>query len=148
MVADMGDYVVFHCFPFYRRQILCRPSGEKEFMINEADLEELESVLTGVTVGVGSQILIFGSGATVLVQCPFISETQGKKQQGHGEHVHTSQLFYDYLNSQVIRASIEEQGVLVLEFEEDKLLRIVPEYDGLESYVISSRLGICPVAVV
>jgi len=52
-------------------------------MINDADLEELTStVLTGVTVGIGSQILIFGNGATVLVQCPFISEIKGKNSRG------------------------------------------------------------------
>lgn len=117
-------------------------------MISEADLAELEStVLTGVTVGIGSQILIFGNGATVLVQCPFTSETQGKKQQGHGEYVNTSELLYDYLNNQVTHASLEENAALVLEFEGGKLLRIVPECNGLESYVVSTRLGICPVAV-
>ncbi|MBA4682585.1 hypothetical protein DP090_021685 [Pseudomonas sp. MDMC216] len=117
-------------------------------MITETDLAELEStVLTGVTVGIGSQILIFGNGATVLVQCPFTSEIQGKKKQGHGEYVNTSELLYDYLNNQVAHASLEEGAVLVLEFEGGKLLRIVPEYNGLESYVVSTRLGICPVAV-
>lgn len=118
-------------------------------MINEADLAELEStVLTGVTVGIGSQVLIFGNGATVLMQCPFTSEIQGQKQQGHGEDVHTSELLYDYLNNQVARASLEEGEVLNLEFEGKKFLRIVPECNGLESYVVSTRLGICPVAVV
>lgn len=117
-------------------------------MINEADLAELEStVLTGVTVGIGSQVLIFGNGATVLVQCPFTSEIQGQKKQGHGEHVNTSALFYDYLNSQVISASLEDGGRLVLKFEGMKLLKIVPECNGLESYVISTRHGICPVAI-
>jgi hypothetical protein len=118
-------------------------------MINEADLAELDStVLTGVTVGVGSQVLIFGSGATVLIQCPFISEVQGRKQQGHGEDVNTSELFFDFLNFQVTSASLEEGGVLVMEFEGGKSLRVIPECNGLESYVISTRLGICPVAVI
>jgi len=115
-------------------------------MINEADLAELEStLLTGVTVGIGSQILIFGNGSTVLVQCPFIRELHGQKQQGHGEDVYTSVLLFDYLNNQVTSALLEEGGELVLEFEGKKLLRIFPECNGLESYVISTRLGICPV---
>ncbi|MEE1926459.1 hypothetical protein V0R50_31055 [Pseudomonas sp. 148P] len=118
-------------------------------MINEADLAELNStVLTGVTVGVGSQILIFGSSATVLMQCPFTSEIQGRKQQGHGEDVKTSELLFDYLNCQVASASLEEGGVLVLEFEGGKSLRVTPECNGLESYVVSTRFGICPVAVI
>ncbi|MCJ2371044.1 hypothetical protein [Pseudomonas sp. RGM 3321] len=118
-------------------------------MINEADLAELDStVLTGVTVGVGSQILIFGSGATVLIQCPFTSETQGRKQQGHGEDVNTSELLFDYLNCQVTSASLEEGAILVLKFEGGKSLRVIPECNGLESYVISTCLGICPVALI
>ncbi|OZI32947.1 hypothetical protein CEG14_18915 [Bordetella genomosp. 1] len=118
-------------------------------MINEADLSELQStVLTGVTVGIGSQILMFGNGATVLIQCPFKSEIQGKKLHGHGERPHTSELLYDYLNHQVTSASLQDGGVLVLEFERRRWLRIVPERDGLEAYVISTRHGICPVAVV
>ncbi|AVE03626.1 hypothetical protein C9383_11940 [Pseudomonas palleroniana] len=118
-------------------------------MIIDADLAELDStVLTGVTVGVGSQVLIFGNGATVLIQCPFTSEIHGRKQQGHGEDVSTSELLFDYLNCQVTSASLEEEGILVLKFEGEKSLRVIPECNGLESYVISTRLGICPVAVV
>lgn len=130
------------------RQIRFLLSDEWVFMINEEDLAELEStVLTGVTVGIGSQILIFGNGATVLVQCSFTSVILGRTQQGHGEHVKTSELFFEYLNDRVIKASLEEGEVLVLRFEGQKILRIVPECNGLESYVISTRLGICPVAV-
>lgn len=133
-----------HC-----RQILCLLSDESVFMINKDDLAELDStVLTGVTVGVGSQVLIFGNSATVLMQCPFISEIAGREQQGHGEDVNTSELLFGYLNCQVTSASLEAGGALVLKFEGEKSLRIIPECNGLESYVISTRLGICPVAVV
>lgn len=41
-------------------------------MINDSDLAEMiPSALTGVTVGIGSQILLFGDMASVLIQCPF-----------------------------------------------------------------------------
>ncbi|MCY1184034.1 hypothetical protein D9M73_246950 [compost metagenome] len=83
----------------------------------------------------------------MLVQCPFISEIQGHKQQGHGEHVGTSKLLFEFLNNQVENVSLEEGGALVLKFKGLKSLRIVPECDGLESYVLSTRFGICPVAV-
>lgn len=56
----------------------------------------------------------------MLVQCPFTSKIQGQKQQGHGEHVYASELLYDYLNNQVISASLEEGEVLVLGFEGKK----------------------------
>lgn len=39
-------------------------------MINDSDLAEMiPSALTGVTVGIGSQILLFGDMASVLIQC-------------------------------------------------------------------------------
>ncbi|WP_285961288.1 hypothetical protein [Pseudomonas tohonis] len=117
-------------------------------MIDERDLAELEStMLTGVTVGVGSQILVFGNGASVLVQCPFICESQEREQQGHGEHIYTSELFFAFLNGQVESACLEEGGVLLLKFDGSRSLRIVPEHNGLESYVVTTRFGICPVAV-
>lgn len=71
-------------------------------------------MLAGVIVGIGSQILVLGSGATVLIQCPFISEIQGRKQQRHGAGVTTSELLFDYLNCQVTSASM---GVLVFKSE-------------------------------
>lgn len=118
-------------------------------MINEADLAELKSaLLVGVTVGIGSQVLIFGNGATVLIQCPFKCDNQGREQWGHGEQVYTSALFFDFLNNQVESASLEEGEILVLKFESLRSLRVVPERNGLESYVITTRFGICPVAVI
>jgi len=132
----------YHLIPNRRR-------GKRIVMINEADLAELKSaVLTGVTVGVGSQVLIFGSGATVIVQCPFLCESLGWEQWGHGEKVYTSTLFFDFFNHRVEEASLEEGEVLVLKFEGVKILKIVPERNGLESYVVTTRFGICPVAII
>ena len=42
---------------------------------------------------------------------------------------------------------MDHDAVLTLTFEDYKLLRIVPERNGLESYVITTRYGICPIAV-
>jgi hypothetical protein len=118
-------------------------------MIDEADLAELKStVLTGVTVGVGSQILIFGSGATIIVQCHFCCENAGREQWGHGEEIYTSALLFDFFNHRVEDALLEDGEILVLKFEGEKSLRIIPERNGLESYVVTTRFGICPVVVV
>ncbi|WP_321941867.1 hypothetical protein [Paraburkholderia tropica] len=38
-------------------------------------------------------------------------------------------------------------AVLTLSFGGSKFLRVVPERNGLESYVITTRYGICPVVV-
>ena len=114
-----------------------------------ADLAELKSaVLTGVTVGVGSQVLIFGNGTTIIVQCPFLCESLGREQWGHGEKIYTSTLFFDFFNCRVEEVSLEDGKVLVLKFEGLKLLKIVPERNGLESYVVTTRFGICPVGII
>lgn len=44
-------------------------------MISDSDLAEMvPSALTGVTVGIGSQILLFGDMASGLIQCPLVSD--------------------------------------------------------------------------
>ncbi|WP_429540155.1 hypothetical protein [Pseudomonas fluorescens] len=117
-------------------------------MFDVKDLMELEAaVLSGVTVGVGSQVLIFGTGATVLIQCPFECEGQDGVKLGHGEDVSTAAILFEFLNQQVKHAFLEEEEVLVLKFEGLKCLKIVPERNGLESYVLTTRFGICPVAI-
>lgn len=81
-------------------------------MINKTDLAELRSaVLTGVTIGVGSQILIFGNGVTVLIQCPFKCDNKGSERWGHGEEVATGVLFFDYLNNKVESAVLKAGGI-------------------------------------
>jgi hypothetical protein len=117
-------------------------------MINKIDLLELETaIFTGVTVGVGSQVLIFGNGVTVLVQCPFACEKLGKIQWGHGEQLGTSTLLFEFLNNRVESALLEEGYTLSLKFAEGSTLKIVPECNGLESYVVTTRFGINPVVV-
>lgn len=115
-------------------------------MINDADLMELKSaVLTGVTVGIGSQILIFGNGASVIVQCPFLCDIDGRESWGSGEEPYTSQVLFDLLNLRVVSASFLNDKILALKFEEGALLKVCPERNGLESYVLITCLGICPV---
>ncbi len=117
-------------------------------MIDELDLAEVvSSVLTGVTVGVGSLILVFGNGVTLLIQCPFKSESKGKEQWGHGEEVHASVILFDFLNCKVEGARLEGVAVLVLDFGSIGSLTIAPESNGLESYVLTTKLGISPISV-
>lgn len=118
-------------------------------MINESDLAELRSaVLTGVTIGVGSQVLIFGNGVTVLIQCPFKSNSNGGERWGHGEEVATGLLFFDFLNHKVENACLEVGEVLALDFGSVGSLVIVPDSNGLESYVLTTRFGVSPVLVI
>ncbi|MDD1016650.1 hypothetical protein [Pseudomonas rubra] len=112
-------------------------------------MAELRSaVLAGVTIGVGSQILIFGNGVTVLIQYPFKCDNKGSERWGHGEEVATGVLSFDYLNSKVESAVFKVGGLLVLDFGSVGSLVIVPDSNGLESYVLTTKLGVSPVSVI
>lgn len=117
-------------------------------MLERRDLIELESTsLVGITVGIGSQILLFANGASVMCQCPFECEDGNGRLSGHGENVYTSVLLYGFLNQDVQSASFADDGVLELVFEDSSFIRIVADRNGLESYVVSTRHGVCPILV-
>jgi len=116
-------------------------------MIDKLELNEFSSaILIGVTVGVGSQVLIFGNGASILIQCPFRCVFEGREQWGHGEEVPTSVIFFDFLNLKVEVALMGEDGVLTMKFGGGYFV-IVPEADGLESYVVNTKFGMSPATI-
>jgi len=117
-------------------------------MIEDRDLAEFcHTIFRGVTVGVGSLVLLFGSRAQVLIQCAFECVDGNSIRLGHSEDVKSSSILFDCLNHVVEGANLDHDDVLTLNFDDGKRLRIVPERNGLESYVITTRYGICPVAV-
>ena len=114
-------------------------------MISESDFNELKSVaLTGVTVGIGSQVLIFENGVSLLIQCPFKCVSRGNTLWGHGEEIETAPLIFYFLNQVVESARFEADGVIALDFGCVGSLVVVPDLDGMESYVLTTRLGIYP----
>ncbi len=117
-------------------------------MISDADLAEmLPSALTGVTVGIGSQILLFGDTASVVIQCPFVTDIDRVCKWGHGEDAATSLLLFDFLNLDVEAVSIDGFGVLTITFSTQTVLKLFPERNGLESYVVNTRRDIFPILV-
>lgn len=117
-------------------------------MINDSDLAEMiPSALTGVTVGIGSQILLFGDMASVLIQCPFACYINRVCKWGHGVDAATSPLLFDFLNHDVEAFSIDSFGVFTITFSTQMILKIHPEKNGLESYVVSTRRDIFPILV-
>lgn len=116
--------------------------------MNDSDLAEMiPSALTGVTVGIGSQILLFGDMACVLIQCPFVCDINRVSRWGHGEDVATSPLLFDFLNHDVEGFSIDNVGVFTITFSKKMILKIFPEKNGSESYVVSTRRDIFPIIV-
>lgn len=118
-------------------------------MINESELAELRSaVLTGVTIGVGSQVLIFGNGVIVLIQRPFKSNARGCERWGHGEEAGTGLLMLDFLNRKVEHVCLEAGEVLELDFGSVGSLVVAPDSNGLESYVLTTKFGVSPALVI
>lgn len=117
-------------------------------VISDSVLAEMvPSALTGITVGISSQILLFGDIASVLIQCPFASDINRICKWGHGEDATTSPLLFDFLNLDVEAFSIDSFGVLTIIFSAKIILKIFPEKNGLESYVVSTRRDVFPILV-
>lgn len=115
-------------------------------MITENELHEFEgAIFTGVTVGIGSLVLLFSSGTRILIQCPFRCEKKNSFHVGHGEDISTSNLLFSYLNQRVELCSLLDGEILKLFFGNESNIYIVPESNGFESYVITTSQGDYPV---
>ena len=118
-------------------------------MLEDRDLAEFcGMILTGITVGIGSLVLLFSNGAQIILQCPFECSEEGVLRSGHGEDINTSPLLFDYMNSRVNTIVMDDNSVLALQFETGRELKIIPERNGLESCVITTLHGICPVILI
>lgn len=130
---------------YHYQQTLCRQKG-KNNMITDAELHEFEqSIFTGVTVGVGSLILLFSSGARVMIQCPFQCGEKGQLHTGHGENLSTSNFLFPLLNQVVRRCSVVDGEILRLSFDNERYIQVLSENNGFESYVITTSYGDYPV---
>jgi hypothetical protein len=112
----------------------------------QADLSNLKSsIFVGVLVGVGSMILHFSNGSSVLVQCPFEVDDGGASNMGHGESPGTSVVLFGFLNEHVDDISVDVVGQITLAFGASRSIRIVPDNSGFESYVLTTSKGTFPV---
>ncbi|WP_200286641.1 hypothetical protein [Pantoea ananatis] len=117
-------------------------------MITNNELCEFEqSLFTGVTVGIGSIILLFSSGGRVLIQCPFECEQKEHSHMGHGEAVLTSSFLFSFLNKKVELCGFLNDETLKISFGCEGCIYIYPERNGLESYVITTSQGDYPIVV-
>jgi len=115
-------------------------------VLEDRDLKEFHgAILTGVTVGIGSLILLFENGIHILVQCSFECNKRNIIQQGHGENINTCNCLFSILNYRVHDVTFSDDFILTLQFENGEILRIIPERNGLESYVVTTKYGICPI---
>ncbi|WP_029970997.1 hypothetical protein [Paraburkholderia graminis] len=119
-------------------------------MIEKRDLDEIVGKeITGVTVNPGSVSLSFngsgGSGGWILVQCRFVLQAVGSQTLGNATLPESAASLLSCLKRKIVDARFDEGKVLTLHFEDKQLLQLIPEKDGLESYVLHTAQGIVPV---
>jgi hypothetical protein len=117
-------------------------------MLDNQDLAEFQhAVLVRLDIDKWAVALQFSTSASVMLQCAFECEQGDSIAVGHGEEVDSSPLLFPFLDQQVSEATIDADWVLTLHFEDGKKLKIIPERNGLESYVVTTRHGICPILI-
>ncbi|CAG4890630.1 hypothetical protein [Paraburkholderia gardini] len=124
-------------------------------MISKRDLAEIiGSEITGVGINPASVSMEFGRGyrysgsGWILIQCGFSLEHSEGEIIGDASSPQSSSSLQRCLNQLVVDANFDEQKVLTLTLESDLIVRIVPDLDGLESYVLHTSQGIVPVIAV
>ncbi|MBY5967667.1 hypothetical protein [Halomonas denitrificans] len=116
--------------------------------VDYEDVAEFENcALVGVTVGVGSFVLAFTNDNSIVMSCRFEMVANGCSFEGHGEEPETSRFLFGLLNGDVDSSSLLCDGSVVLLFSHGEELKIIPESNGLESFVISTKRGISPMIV-
>ncbi|WGS51684.1 hypothetical protein LFL96_09375 [Paraburkholderia sp. D15] len=124
-------------------------------MISKRDLAEIiGSEITGVGINPASVSMEFGRGCRdsgsgwILIQCGFSLQHSEDEIIGDASSPQSSGSLQRCLNQLVVDANFDEQKVLTLTLESDLIVRIVPDVDGLESYVLHTSQGIVPVIAV
>ncbi|MBY6029846.1 hypothetical protein KUV41_10800 [Halomonas sp. DP8Y7-1] len=113
--------------------------------VDDDDVAEFEKyALVGITVGVGSFVLTFENDNSIVMSCRFEATINGCGFGGHGEEPETSSLLFSLLNSNVASSSLLSDGSIVSLFSGGDKLKIIPEPNGLESFVMLTKRGISP----
>ncbi|PLR32593.1 hypothetical protein CYR55_18610 [Chimaeribacter californicus] len=115
-------------------------------MITKSELNEFnQAIFTGITVGIGSLVFLFSTGASILVQCSFQCGNTDEFLIGHGEDLMTSNLLFSFLNQCVKQVEVLEGDIFKLVFCNGNEIDIIPDANGFESYVVTTSQGIYPV---
>lgn len=119
-------------------------------MIENRDLDEIVGrEISRVAINPNSVSVFFdnsdGRGGWLLVQCQFIFHVSGRDVIGKATVPESSAALLGCVGRRVINALFDKSKVLKIYFENEQSLRIVPEKDGLESYVLHTQQGIVPV---
>jgi hypothetical protein len=119
-------------------------------MIQKNDLEEIVGrEVSRVAINPGSVALSFGKNGVengwILIQCCFVLYVAGNVISGKAIVPEAASPLLHCLEKSIVDASYDESKVLTLFFNDKEYLQLIPEKDGLESYVIHTKQGIVPV---
>ncbi|WP_147394061.1 hypothetical protein [Paraburkholderia sp. BL23I1N1] len=124
-------------------------------MISQRDLAEIiGSEITGVGINPASVSIEFSRGCRdsgsgwILIQCGFSLQHSEGESIGNGSSPQSSTCLHRCVHKIVVDANFDEHKVLTLVLDSDLIVRVVPELDGLESYVLHTSQGIVPIIAV
>ncbi len=81
------------------------------------------------------------AGGWILIQCRYLLRFGNEDADGDATAPKSAQPLLHRLKAKIIDASFDEAMVLTLLFDEGQFLRLIPQKDGLESYVPPTKQG-------
>ncbi|MCH1996198.1 hypothetical protein L7Q78_25705 [Achromobacter xylosoxidans] len=115
-------------------------------MIEARDLGQIiEKRVAKVMVNPASVSLSFGDGGWLLVECGFILKMIGSVVMGSANIPESAAALLCCENQKVNDVRFDGIGLLTIFFENEQFLHLIPERDGLESYVLHTKYGIIPI---
>lgn len=119
-------------------------------MIERDDLDEIVGRrVTNVAINPTSVSLCFDGqgkgGGWLLIQCSYALRLGESDITGAATEPESAKPLLHCLEENITNANFDSDKVLTLFFERGQFLKIMPESDGLESYVLHTRRGIVPI---
>jgi hypothetical protein len=119
-------------------------------MITKNDLGEIIGrEITGIMINPASVSLSFNKsnevGGWILMQCRYLLRSDNIDFDGDATVPQSAQALLHCLRRKITNASFDEAKVLTFFFSDGQFLKLIPQKDGLESYVLHTRQGIVPI---
>jgi len=119
-------------------------------MISKSDLNEVVGCeFVGININPASVSMSFNrsgcEGGWILVQCPFTLHDREGDASGSATVPESAAPLLRCLQKVIIEANFDGSKVLTLFLNDGMFVRLFPDKDGLELYVLHTRRGILPV---
>jgi len=119
-------------------------------MISKRDLDEIVGCeVVRIDINPASVSMSFNrrgrEGGWILIQCRFSLSDSDEDSSGTASVPESAASLLRCLKQIIADAHFDESKALTLFLENGMIVRLLPEKDGLESYVLHTRRGIVPV---